>query len=69
LKTEIDGFQGAELFETFTEAIQTLICDLLAAVSKSKKIHTRKVTHSPKLRMMDWRELSLPRHSPRVFRP
>ena len=35
IKAEIDGLQGAESFETFTEVVQALIFDVIAAVTKS----------------------------------
>ena len=35
LIVEIDGLQHIESFESFTEAVQTLICDSLTAVNKS----------------------------------
>jgi len=36
-KVEIEGLQGIECFEAFTEEVQTLICYLGAAVYKSTK--------------------------------
>ncbi len=51
-KVQVDGLQGMEVFETLTKIFQTLICDFRATMIKSTN-SSDKVTHSPKLRLID----------------
>ena len=34
-QVEVDGLEGTEWFETFTEGFQTLICYFVASINKS----------------------------------
>ncbi len=69
LKVEIDESQGTESFEIFTKVVQALICDCHVPVSKSTN-SSSKDSYSPlKVRLMDFKPLSLLRPLPRLFRP
>ncbi len=67
-KVEIDRMQRTESFETFTQIVQTLICDFFTPVIKSTNLYEKVADHE-KLRLADCKELSLLRLSPRNFRP
>jgi len=62
IQVKADGLQGTESFETFTEGVQTLICDFIAPVSRlsnlSYKSHLPHKIEGKRLQGIDYFEIS-----------